>query len=768
MWNSRLASSLAIIAIFIANCVWAQPSSNSPVCEGLTINLNAGINGDSYLWTGPNGFTSTQQNPSLPATLAASGSYRLEITVGANKQSFNTNVLVNAAPELPVVDNISGCAGELLQVNPNNIDNNLTYTWKLPDNTTRTGLPLNINTAGGNGTGNYTVTASNANCSSQVESFSIAVFNKPGLATVNGELNVCRGQDLNLSAINTQGNSVRWTTSEGNTVENPNLFIGAVGDNQAGTYTVNLYNPGCEGDPRNFNVKILTAPTGFTVSGKEEYCVGDNIVLNPSYNGSLARATYEWSGPNGYFSTQAAVSRVADESMSGDYFLRVTVNPNANTGDKCPSEPILKTVSVYSYPTNPTIGTNKAVVKDTLLACESDSVAIWASNIQAGWSTEFLFKGNKISEDTIVYPEISLNDTGAYRVNFINGICKGPNVNFNVALTEFPKILGFERPKVICEYDSVSIIPIVDGTYQFEWILNGQSFSNNDTLTILNIDRIKHSGELVLKSSYFGCEAPADTQLLSILSLIDNIRIFYDEPFTCEDEDLFLYSDGADSATYIWQGPNNFFRSEYNGQGYTQFFKNVTEAQHEGMYSVIITNACGSDTAYKYIDITKNPEFNLLGDTGICDYEETELYIDLVNPEDYKILWSSEDTLTFATFDQLGHHSIRVQDAIGCETLREFEIIPECDPTVFIPNAFTPNGDGINDELKLESHNVSRLEFKIFTRMGEEIFSTRNPDATWSGDGHPQGLYYYRLTYSGDRDRSIFNREHNGTFYIIK
>lgn len=67
---------------------------------------------------------------------------------------------------------------------------------------------------------------------------------------------------------------------------------------------------------------------------------------------------------------------------------------------------------------------------------------------------------------------------------------------------------------------------------------------------------------------------------------------------------------------------------------------------------------------------------------------------------------------------------------------------------IFIPNAFSPNGDGINDVFRIANINYQKIAtFKVFNRMGQEVFSTNNPDAGWDGTyrGKPcdLGIYFY-------------------------
>ncbi len=87
-------------------------SSNSPVCEGNAIQLTASnIPGATYNWTGPNGFTSTQQNPKiLNATAAKAGKYTVTATVnGCTSEAATTNVVVNPIPLITGTTPASRC-----------------------------------------------------------------------------------------------------------------------------------------------------------------------------------------------------------------------------------------------------------------------------------------------------------------------------------------------------------------------------------------------------------------------------------------------------------------------------------------------------------------------------------------------------------------------------------------------------------------------------------------------------------------------------------
>ncbi len=96
---------------------------------------------------------------------------------------------------------------------------------------------------------------------------------------------------------------------------------------------------------------------------------------------------------------------------------------------------------------------------------------------------------------------------------------------------------------------------------------------------------------------------------------------------------------------------------------------------------------------------------------------------------------------------------VRIKHPSGCEKILEITIYVEfilCgDPFVFVPNAFTPNGDKENDEVYVRSLFVDYLEFSIYDRWGEKVFETKDINQGWDGTYRNQqcqsGVYMYQL-----------------------
>jgi gliding motility-associated-like protein len=91
-------------------------------------------------------------------------------------------------------------------------------------------------------------------------------------------------------------------------------------------------------------------------------------------------------------------------------------------------------------------------------------------------------------------------------------------------------------------------------------------------------------------------------------------------------------------------------------------------------------------------------------------------------------------------------------------------------PEIFIPDAFTPNGDGLNEIFKPTMAGLRSLTFfRIYNRWGQLLFETTQPNTGWNGkfkgDEQPNGAYVYTvqaIDYLGE----IINKK--GTFVLIR
>ena len=123
-------------------------STSAIICEGETINLMA-TGAATYIWSGPNNFSSTAQNPTIPnATIAAAGTYTVTGT-DANDctMTASTTIMVTPLPTISIVDgNDPMCTTDMTNIVVNG-SNAASYTWSLST------LPTNVSASNTSGSG---------------------------------------------------------------------------------------------------------------------------------------------------------------------------------------------------------------------------------------------------------------------------------------------------------------------------------------------------------------------------------------------------------------------------------------------------------------------------------------------------------------------------------------------------------------------------------------------------------------------------------------
>ncbi len=174
------------------------PTNNGPICAGNTLNLTTPtVSGGTYSWTGPNSFTSSAQNPSIPgATTNASGTYSVTVTVNSITSSpGTTTATVNAAPAAPTAGNNGPvCSGTTLNLTASTIAG-ATYSWTGPNSFTSSAQNPSIANATTNASGTYNVNVTLNGCTSTSATTSATVNLTHGPGTDRWQQRTClRGQ----------------------------------------------------------------------------------------------------------------------------------------------------------------------------------------------------------------------------------------------------------------------------------------------------------------------------------------------------------------------------------------------------------------------------------------------------------------------------------------------------------------------------------------------------------------------------------------------
>jgi hypothetical protein len=233
------------------NAIPSAPTAgnNGPVCVGSTLSLTAStVSGATYSWTGPNGFTSSAQNPSVStsATTAMAGTYSVTATVnGCTSAAGQTTVTVNAITATPSPSNNGPiCSGQTLSLFANTTADS--YSWTGPNSFSSSLQNPTISGATTAATGTYNLTVTSNGCTSAAGSTAATVNPIPATPTAGNNGPILAGNTLNLTANTVSGGTYNWTGPNGFTSTNQTPSIPNATSAASGTYGVTVTDPnGC-------------------------------------------------------------------------------------------------------------------------------------------------------------------------------------------------------------------------------------------------------------------------------------------------------------------------------------------------------------------------------------------------------------------------------------------------------------------------------------------------------------------------------------------
>ena len=222
---------------------------------------------------------------------------------------------------------------------------------------------------------------------------------------------------------------------------------------------------------------------------------------------------------------------------------------------------------------------------------------------------------------------------------------------------------------------------------------------------------------------------------------------------------------GNSAATYTWD-----FGDGTTGTG--------TNPPHyytsNGCHTVILTvsysaNCSSTDSIPCMINVFPQPETNFLITPNEIDILNPTAFFTDMSTSSSIWAWSFGDS-TFSTsqnpshtYPEIGSYLVTLysSNADGCIDSAMYYVLVNDILTVYIPNAFTPNGDGINDVFNVYSHGIDPKNFEllIFDRWGNKIFKTTDLYEGWNGAINNHGdlvqedVYVYRVNYRDMKGR---------------
>lgn len=318
--------------------------SNSPVCAGTTLSLTAS-GGTGYAWSGPNGYTSSSQNPAIsPAATTDSGVYTVTVTSQGCTNTNTVNTTVNAIPTPTASSNSPVCQGSTLNLSAGG---GTTYSWSGPNSYASSSQNPSVTNASTSGSGTYTVTATTAGCTGSA-TVNVTVNPTPTV-TAGSNAPICAGSTLSLTASG--GTTYAWSGPNSFTSTQQNPVIASATTADGGVYTATATASGCSATA-TVNVTINAAIVA-SITLSSPACLNSNVNLTAPNGGS----TYAWTGPNGFSSASQnpSINNVTNAD-AGVYTLSITTLGCVSTATAN-----LSTVAPVSFSVTPT---SQAVCKN--------------------------------------------------------------------------------------------------------------------------------------------------------------------------------------------------------------------------------------------------------------------------------------------------------------------------------------------------------------------------------------------------------------------
>jgi len=467
-------------------------------------------------------------------------------------------------------------------------------------------------------------------------------------------------------------------------------------------------NAGCNIYLDSINVKIQNKPIKFSLGNDTILCSGDNIKLKAG------------NGFTSYLWNDGSTDSILVVKVPGLYFVRVK--------NLC-GDGYTDTVNITKA-TIPSL-----IVSSPSFACVGDTVLLNASSGFSNyeWSPPSLFM--------IQGPRVDFRIVHSDTVTLVASTADGCHLYDTIYVTSLnarPVYLGNDT--AFCGSQSITL-SAGSGYSKYEW-------STGSNASGINVNESGSYWVQALDAN--GCTAKDTVQIQVYASPVPDLGNDFD---LCSGDQRTL--DAGNFTSYLWQ----------NGSAQRYY-----TAQTKGMYWVTVTdnhNCSGSDTVI-IRNLLPVPSDFLDKYDSLCQYEKLQIQA----KGNYKTyLWSNGSVQSGITADAPGQYILTVMDNNGCKGADTINIIQKnCYFGLYIPNAFTPNGDQLNDVFRARVYGtVLSFNLSIYNRFGEIVFSSTDPLQGWDGTtkGNPAdaGVFVWQCSYHLQGAGPVFEK---GTVTLIR
>jgi gliding motility-associated-like protein len=652
------------------------------------------------------------------------GFYSLRVTnaSGCINTSASVEIVANSLPTVTVSTSPASatvCAGGMVTLTASGASN---YSW--------TGGVTNGVAFIPTQSGTYVVTGTDANgCRSQVTR-SIVVNPLPSvnIGAIPATSAVCQGGSILLIA--TGGSTYSWTGGVVNGV--------SFTPTQTGTYTVTATDAnGCVNSATQVVVvNPLPVITISSVPANATVCSGSPVILTA--NGA---STYNWSGSvaNGvaFNPTQTNSYTVVGTDANGcssEAQRAVTVNPLPN-------------IVVASNPINGTV-------------CAGDQVTLVAS----GAST-YSWTGG-VTNGVAFTP----TQSGTYVVTGSDALGCSRSVSSVVSVLALPSVqISAPANSFICDGSSVTLTAAGTGT-SYQWYINNTEMPGQVNATI---NAVAEGAYTVVTRNAQGCRSVPSNAVSMTLQRSPQVAFTYDKYCVGVPTQFSNQSVTTNSGPVQWEW--NF------GFGATSALPQPTHTfTIPGIYTVslkVTPTRCPSLTRTESRTITVDKPQDGIRYPFVKAIINTPTALGARNfGASYQ--WSPSTGLSNATVVNPTFNSGNAQDYLvritsisGCVTTDTLSVYVFKESGIYVPKAFSPNGDGQNERLYPELVNFASLQyFRVYNRWGQLVYETRSMsttgwDGTFNGVKQPMDTYTW-FAVGTDKNGKVVTA--NGQTLLIK
>ena len=348
--------------------------------------------------------------------------------------------------------------------------------------------------------------------------------------------------------------------------------------------------------------------------------------------------------------------------------------------------------------------------------CIGETLVLSAQNIGFNykWST---------GEST---QSININTTGEYEVIVSDIIGCADTSSMNLQVNDLP-VVDLGNDTVICEYQSV-VLNAENARLNYLW--NSGSISQTISVNTEGLYSIEVRDSI-------GCLGTDDIYVTK--ELIDDPYL-EKEHLICEGTSIILEPNFPKLYTINWALDIN---------------NSSLEVNETGTYSSYVVSEYCRDTFE--INVTKidTPDaviIDLNDQSNYCfDYETTRLLIENIDGNNNEFNWTNFGRTDEVEITKSGEYIVEVTNDYCSSTYSE-TVEEYCSGKFFVPNAFTPNDDGVNDIFKpISNGHVDGYELRIYDRWGVPIFITNKIEEGWDGRIKESivliDVYVYKISY---------------------